>query len=312
MVHSVRMSSESAIRVRGLRKQYSHGPLAVDGVDLDVHAGECFALLGPNGAGKTTTVEILEGFRPKSGGEVSVLGLDPAQATRDWRARVGIVLQSTGEFESLTVREVVRHFAAFYPDAHDPEQVIDSVGLTEKASAKASALSGGQRRRLDVALGIVGRPELLFLDEPTTGFDPEARIEFWSLIKGLSAEGTTILLTTHYLEEAEELAQRVGVIAAGRLIEVATPDTLGGRNTASASVSWDGPNGRETVATDTPTAEVVRLSEHFGGEVPGLHVAHPTLEDIYLRMIGAAEAGLPAPRTAGTDEAAPTSEGVRA
>ncbi len=282
------MAEDFAIRVRGLRKQYNDGPLAVDGVDLDVARGECFALLGPNGAGKTTTVEILEGYRPRSGGDVTVLGIDPAHATRDWRARVGIVLQGTGEFETMSVHEVVHHFAHYYPAARDPDQVIEAVGLAEKTNARAAALSGGQRRRLDVALGIIGRPELLFLDEPTTGFDPEARIEFWGLIHQLSAEGTTILLTTHYLEEAEELADRVGVIAAGRLLEVGTPATLGGRDTASTIVSWDGPAGRESVSTDTPTAEVTKLSAHFGGEVPGLNVLRPTLEDIYLKMIGAA------------------------
>jgi ABC-2 type transport system ATP-binding protein len=278
------MGDEPAIRVRGLRKTYGHH-VAVEGLDLDVERGECFALLGPNGAGKTTTVEILEGYRPRTGGEVSVLGRDPAHPNRDWRARVGIVLQSIGEFEALTVREVVTHFATYYPAPRDPEQVIASVGLTEKASARTGKLSGGQRRRLDVALGMVGNPELLFLDEPTTGFDPEARQEFWELIRGLSAEGRTILLTTHYLYEAEALAHRVGVIAGGRMLEVATPATLGGRDSAATIVGWDGPDGRESVATDTPTAEVGKLAARFGGEVPGLTVARPTLEDIYLGMI---------------------------
>jgi ABC-2 type transport system ATP-binding protein len=280
------MDHDAAIHVRGLRKTYGD-QVAVDGLDLDVPRGECFALLGPNGAGKTTTVEILEGYRPRTGGEVSVLGLDPARPTRDWRASVGIVLQSTGEFEALTVREVVSHFATYYPAPRHPVEVIEAVGLAGKVDARAGTLSGGQRRRLDVALGIVGRPELLFLDEPTTGFDPEARKEFWELIHRMSAEGTTILLTTHYLYEAEALADRVGVIIAGRLVEVATPATLGGRDTAATVVSWDGPDGRESVATDTPTAEVAKLSARFGGEVPGLTVAQPTLEDIYLTMIGA-------------------------
>jgi ABC-2 type transport system ATP-binding protein len=180
---------------------------------------------------------------------------------------------------------VVTHFATYYPAPRDPEEVIASVGLTEKATARTGALSGGQRRRLDVALGMVGRPELLFLDEPTTGFDPEARQEFWELIRGLSAEGTTILLTTHYLYEAEALAHRVGVIDGGRMLEIATPATLGGRDHAATVVGWDGPTGREKLATDTPTAEVAKLSARFGGEVPGLTVARPTLEDIYLAMI---------------------------
>ena len=278
------MTDDVAIRVRGLRKTYG-GHVAVEGLDLEVTRGECFALLGPNGAGKTTTVEILEGYRPRSGGEVSVLSLDPAHPTRDWRARVGIVLQSTGEFEAITVEEVVGHFAKYYPAPRDPDEVIASVGLPEKAKARAGTLSGGQRRRLDVALGMIGRPELLFLDEPTTGFDPEARHEFWELIRGLSTEGTTILLTTHYLYEAEALAQRVGVIANGRMLEVGSPTTLGGRDQAATVVSWDGPGGRESVATDTPTAEVAKLAARFGGEIPGLTVARPTLEDIYLAMI---------------------------
>jgi ABC-2 type transport system ATP-binding protein len=279
-----------AIRVRGLRKAYGH-QVAVDGLDLEVARGECFALLGPNGAGKTTTVEILEGYRPRSAGEVSVLGLDPKHPTRDWRARVGIVLQSTGEFEALTVREVVRHFAKYYPAARDPEEVIEAVGLEEKANARSGVLSGGQRRRLDVALGIIGRPELLFLDEPTTGFDPEARQEFWELIRQLGSDGTTILLTTHYLYEAEALAHRVGVIDGGRMVAVATPATLGGRDTAATLVSWDGPDGRETISTDTPTAEVGKLAARFGGEIPGLAVNRPTLEDIYLGMISAGKEG---------------------
>ncbi len=283
------MTSEPAIRVRGLRKTYG-AQVAVDDLDLDVARGECFALLGPNGAGKTTTVEILEGYRPRSGGEVDVLGVDPARPNRTWRARVGIVLQGTGEFETVTVHEIVTHFAKYYPAPRDPDEVIKAVGLSEKATSRAGKLSGGQRRRLDVALGIIGRPELLFLDEPTTGFDPEARQEFWELIRGLSAEGTTILLTTHYLYEAEALANRVGVIARGRMLEVATPATLGGRDEAATIVSWEGPNGRERVSTDTPTAEVAKLSAQFGGgEVPGLTVARPTLEDIYLTMINKAE-----------------------
>jgi len=279
------MADEPAIQVVGLRKTYGDN-VAVAGLDLQVNRGECFALLGPNGAGKTTTVEILEGYRPRSDGKVSVLGVDPAHPTRAWRARVGIVLQSTGEFEALTVNEVVRHFASFYPAPRDPDKVVAAVGLTEKANSRASSLSGGQRRRLDVALGLVGRPELLFLDEPTTGFDPEARIEFWALIKSLRQEGTTILLTTHYLEAAEELADRVGVIAGGHLLEVAAPATLGGRDTVAPVVSWDGATGRQEFETETPTAFVQKLATEFGGEVPGLTVTRPTLEDIYLNMIG--------------------------
>jgi ABC-2 type transport system ATP-binding protein len=280
------MGEETAISVRGLHKAYG-ATVAVAGVDLQVHRGEVFALLGPNGAGKTTTVEILEGFRRRDGGEVSVLGTDPAHGGADWRARVGIVLQGTGEFDELTVAEVVHHFAGFYPAPDDPDKVIARVGLTEKARSRTHALSGGQKRRLDVALGIVGRPELLFLDEPTTGFDPEARREFWELIRDLAAAGTTIVLTTHYLEEAEALADRVGVIAAGRLVEVATPARLGNRENAPATVCWRTPDGTlERAETATPTALVADLAARFGGEVPGLTVTRPTLEEIYLTMIG--------------------------
>jgi ABC-2 type transport system ATP-binding protein len=276
-----------AIVVRGLRKSYDD-TAAVDGVDLDVARGEIFALLGPNGAGKTTTVEILEGYRKPDAGEVTVLGVDPGTATAALRERVGIVLQGTGEFDELTVGEVVTHFARFYPDADDPGEVIKRVGLAEKVRARTHTLSGGQKRRLDVALGIIGRPELLFLDEPTTGFDPEARREFWTLIKDLQATGTTIVLTTHYLEEAEALADRVGVITHGRLIAVDTPRQLGDRHAALATVSWRTPDGSwERSESATPTALVSDLAGRFGGEVPGLTVTRPTLEDVYLRMIGA-------------------------
>lgn len=280
----LRPVSDLAIKVSGLKKIYGGSP-AVAGVDLEVMRGEVFALLGPNGAGKTTTVEILEGFRKRDAGEVQVLGQDPAHTDMAWRQRTGIVLQGTGEFDELTVREVVAHFAKFYPKAADPDTVIERVGLTEKANSRTHQLSGGQKRRLDVALGIVNLPELLFLDEPTTGFDPAARREFWDLIKELASTGTTILLTTHYLEEAEFLADRVAVINRGQIIEVATPADLGGRNTAKVIVSWrDG-----TEETDHPTATVQRLSAQYGGEVPELTVRRPSLEDIYLRMIGVAK-----------------------
>lgn len=282
--------TDAAIEVRGLRKVYGD-TVAVDGVDLTVAAGEIFALLGPNGAGKTTTVEILEGYRRRDAGDVRVLGVDPAvedAAKRRWRTRVGIVLQGTGEFDELTVGEVVGHFARFYPDPDDPAEVIARVGLTAKTRARTHTLSGGQKRRLDVALGIIGRPELLFLDEPTTGFDPEARREFWTLIKDLAGSGTTIVLTTHYLEEAETLADRVGVIAAGRLIAVDTPRRLGNRESALATVSWRTAEGSwESTRSATPTAVVTDLAARFDGEVPGLTVTRPTLEDIYLDMIGA-------------------------
>jgi ABC-2 type transport system ATP-binding protein len=247
------------------------------------------ALLGPNGAGKTTTVEILEGFRHRTAGEVSVLGIDPQHGDAAWRAQVGVVLQSTGEFDDLTAREVVHHFASYYPSAADPDEIITRVGLSEKQNARTRTLSGGQKRRLDVALGIVGRPRLLFLDEPTTGFDPEARREFWGLIRDLAGAGTTILLTTHYLDEAEALADRVGVLTGGRLIAVDSPARLGGRGEGGANVAWHSPDGPRSERTETPTAVVARLAEQFGGEVPGLTVTRPSLEDVYLRMIGAGE-----------------------
>ncbi|HEX5541471.1 MAG TPA: ABC transporter ATP-binding protein [Micromonospora sp.] len=279
------MTDQLAISVRRLRKSYGGSP-AVDGLDLEVRRGEVFALLGPNGAGKTTTVEILEGFRQRDGGEVSVLGTDPALGDQAWRARIGIVLQGTGEFDELTIAEVVHHFGNFYPEADDPARVIERVGLTQKAHARTHTLSGGQKRRLDVALGIIGRPELLFLDEPTTGFDPEARRGFWDLIRDLAASGTTIVLTTHYLDEAEALADRVGVIANGRLVDVGTPSQLGDREKALATISWRTPEGRvEKVQSATPTAFIAELATRCGGEVPGLTVTRPSLEDIYLEMI---------------------------
>ncbi|HEY3688359.1 MAG TPA: ABC transporter ATP-binding protein [Streptosporangiaceae bacterium] len=282
--------AETAVRVRGLRKCYRDVP-AVDGIDLDIAHGEVFALLGPNGAGKTTTVEILEGYRKRDAGEVAVLGRDPARADRRWRARVGIVFQTSGEAPELTVREVVRHFAGYYPSPRDPDAVIAAVGLTEKAGARVRALSGGQRRRLDVALGILGSPELIFLDEPTTGFDPEARRRFWTLIESLAADGTTILLTTHYLDEAEALADRVAVVAGGRIVETNTPAALGGRAAGTARVSWLADDGPRSVETDTPAKVVADLAARFGGEVPELLVTRPTLEDVYLELIAADGAG---------------------
>jgi ABC-2 type transport system ATP-binding protein len=255
---------DAAISIRGLVKRYGDF-VAVDGLDLDIRRGEIFALLGPNGAGKTTTVEICEGYRARDAGEVRVLGEDP---------------------EQLPHRELLIAQASYYADPRDPDEVMALVGLTEKAGVRGKALSGGQRRRLDVALGIVGRPTLLFLDEPTTGFDPEARRQFWALIRSLRELGTTMLLTTHYLDEAEALADRVGVIARGRLVEVAVPALLGGRESAPAVVSWTEGGARRSEATATPTAFVRDLAGHFPGEVPDLAVARPTLEDVYLQMIG--------------------------
>jgi ABC-2 type transport system ATP-binding protein len=279
----------AAISIRGLGKRYGEF-VAVDHLDLDIHRGEIFALLGPNGAGKTTTVEICEGYRPRDAGDVRVLGEDPALGGRGWKARLGIVLQSNSGESQLTVREMIASRADLYADPRDPDEVLELVGLTEKARVRGQSLSGGQRRRLDVALGIVGRPTLLFLDEPTTGFDPEARRQFWALIRSLRELGTTMLLTTHYLDEAEALADRVGVISRGRLVEVAVPALLGGRETAPAVVTWTEDGVRRSEATATPTAFVRGLAARFPGEVPDLAVARPTLEDVYLRMIGEAGA----------------------
>ncbi len=279
------LDPQAAISIRALTKRYGDF-VAVDGVDLDIRRGEIFALLGPNGAGKTTTVEICEGYRGRDGGEVRVLGIDPAHGGRDWKARIGIVLQSNSGESQLSVRETVAARADLYADPRDPDEVLDLVGLTEKARVRGQSLSGGQRRRLDVALGIVGRPELLFLDEPTTGFDPEARRQFWTLIRSLRELGTTMLLTTHYLDEAEALADRVGVITRGRLAQVAVPALLGGRGSAPAVVTWSEDGARRSAETATPTAFVQDLATRFRGEVPDLTVARPTLEDVYLRMIG--------------------------
>ncbi|WP_346620049.1 ABC transporter ATP-binding protein [Blastococcus montanus] len=279
------LDPEAAISIRGLVKRYGERA-AVDGLDLDIRRGEIFALLGPNGAGKTTTVEICEGYRGRDGGEVRVLGVDPAKGGRRWKADLGIVLQSGAGDSQLSVRELLAAQASYFADPRDPDEVLELVGLTEKAGARGRTLSGGQRRRLDVALGIVGRPRLLFLDEPTTGFDPEARRQFWSLIRSLRELGTTMLLTTHYLDEAEELADRVGVIARGQLAEVAVPTALGGRGTAPAVVSWTEDGARRTAETGTPTAFVAQLAARFPGEVPDLAVNRPTLEDVYLKMIG--------------------------
>ncbi len=279
-------STSSAIEVQGLLKSYSNH-VAVAGIDLEVKRGEIFALLGPNGAGKTTTVEILEGYRSRDGGSVSVLGVDPANTdVRAWRNRIGIVLQSTKDAADLTVEEAVSHFAGYYSNPRNVDEVITAVGLDEKRKAKGEQLSGGQRRRLDVALGILGNPELLFLDEPTTGFDPEARRAFWELIRQLKNDGTTILITTHYLDEAEALADRLAVMTDGKILEVSTPTLLGGRARAKARVSWS-ENGKSNLElTDSPTQFVNQLSARIGGEIQDLSVSRPNLEDIYLEMIG--------------------------
>ena len=278
-----------AIEVRDLRKSYA-GAEAVAGISFAVERGEIFSILGPNGAGKTTTVEILEGYRTRDSGEVLVLGSDPEKLGSSeavWRNRIGIVLQNSSDAGDLTVAETVHHFSHYYDNPKNPDAVIDVVGLNEKAAARIHTLSGGQRRRLDVALGIIGSPEILFLDEPTTGFDPEARRAFWGLIKDLQSAGTTIVLTTHYLDEAEALADRVAVISAGKIVEIATPATLGGRHLAQATVSWLENGQTQKVTSNNPTAQVALLSMQFAGDIPELTVTRPTLEDIYLTMIEA-------------------------
>ncbi|MEU1272812.1 ABC transporter ATP-binding protein [Streptomyces sp. NPDC005799] len=281
---------ELAVDVRGLRKRYGD-VTAVDGVDLGIRRGEVFGLLGPNGAGKSTTVEILQGNRSRDGGEVSVLGSDPEASTRAWRSRVGIVWQDESAPAELTVRETVRHFARYYPSPRDPEEVIRLVGLEAKADSRIKALSGGQRRRLDVALGVIGDPELLLLDEPTTGFDPAARRQFWDLIRLLAEEGTTILLTTHYLEEAEALADRLAIVSRGRVVAEGEPAALRGRHGTEATVEWTEPDGvTRTERTHTPTRTVAELTHRFDGEIPGLRVTRPTLEDVYLRLTGQEDA----------------------
>ena len=280
----------SLIEVKGLKKSYGDVN-AVRGLDLSIAQGEIFSLLGPNGAGKTTTVEILEGFRTRDAGSVSVLGFDPqtrGHESRIWRNRIGIVLQSSSDAGDLTVIETIKHFSCYYSNPRNVDEVIHSVGLKEKEGALIRNLSGGQRRRLDVALGIIGNPELLFLDEPTTGFDPEARRAFWALIQQLRTDGTSILLTTHYLDEAEALADRVAVINNGVIIEVSTPAELGGRATSQATVQWRDGDSIKSEKTDNPTALVSSLSSAFKGEVPELIVTRPSLEDIYLEMIGGA------------------------
>jgi len=278
----------NVIEVKGLKKSYGQVH-AVRGVDLSIPAGEIFALLGPNGAGKTTTVEILEGFRSRDAGQISILGFDPqtqGHAARQWRDRIGIVLQSAADAGDLTVTETVEHFRGYYSKPRNTDEVIAAVGLENKTGALIRNLSGGQRRRLDVALGIIGSPELLFLDEPTTGFDPEARRAFWALIEQLRGDGTTILLTTHYLDEAEALADRVAVINNGLIVEVSTPAELGGRATSRALISWRDGSQVKSEESDNPTSVVTRLTAQFGGEIPELTVTRPSLEDIYLKMIG--------------------------
>ena len=276
----------AVIEVRDLGKRYG-GRQVLDNVDLTIAPGEIYALLGPNGAGKSTAIEILEGFRRADSGTVRVLESDPLGASRAWRSRIGIVSQQTGDLGPSTPRELIAHFRTFYPNPRGVDEVLDMVGLAEHAGKRASKMSGGQQRRLDVALGIIGRPELLFLDEPTTGFDPEARRQFWSMLKLLATEGTAIVLTTHYLDEAATLADRVGVLRGGRIVAEAPPAQLGGAGARVPVVSWRDADGtlREE-RTERPAELVARLWDRMGREPAELQVRRPELEEIYLALIG--------------------------
>ena len=275
----------SAIEVSDLRKSY--GALeAVRGLSFEVQRGEVFGLLGPNGAGKTTTVEILEGYRRRSAGQVWVLGHDPAVRDRQQQERVGIVLQSCGFYPRVTVREAVEHFAKAYPTPRDPAETIALVGLEEKADTRTKELSGGQRRRLDLALALIGDPELVFLDEPTTGFDPAARRTAWGVVRRLKELGKTVLLTTHYLDEAQALADRVAIVKDGRIVAEGPPDRLG-RGSARYRVSYVSDGRRVEHQTDDPTELLHRLTRDAlarGERLEGLEVTRPTLEEIYLEL----------------------------
>jgi len=284
------VNDELAIEVRGLCKRY--GELeAVRGIDFSVRRGEVFGLLGPNGAGKTTTVEILEGYRARSAGDVSVLGFDPQLRARELRERVGIVLQSTGIFRHVSVREVLQHFAGVYPAPRDVDEVIDLVGLRGKESARTRTLSGGQLRRLDLALALVGDPELIFLDEPTTGFDPAARRGAWDTIRSLKALGKTVVLTTHYLDEAQALADRVAIVKDGRILIEGAPGELGANGRGGRDrylVAWRNGTGLlKQQETDDPTSllhELTSAALARGERLEGLSVTRPTLEDVYLEL----------------------------
>ena len=295
----------AAISVTGLVKRYGDRAV-VDGLDLEVQQGEVFAFLGKNGAGKTTTTEILEGYRTRDGGDVSVLGEDPATAGASWRAKLGIVLQESRPLGALTVNETLRLFAAYFPNPHTVDEVIQLVGLEEQANQRAGRLSGGQVRRLDVGIALIGRPELVFLDEPTTGFDPEARRQFWDVISGLRDLGTTVFLTTHYMDEAQVLADRVAVLRDGKIAALGTPAELQALR-GDVEIRFALPHGVELAAlpalstqprltggevrveTTAPTADLAVLcswAEARGLELPALTVERPTLEDVFLAISG--------------------------
>jgi ABC-2 type transport system ATP-binding protein len=275
----------AAVRVRGLRKSYGDFE-ALKGIDFDLAAGEVFGLLGPNGAGKTTTIEILEGYRSRDDGEVEVLGADPASARQEWRGRIGVVLQSSAMYENFTVAEHLAHFAGYYEHPRAVEEVVELIGLEEKRATRVRKLSGGQRRRLDLGLALVGDPELIFLDEPTTGFDPAARRRAWETIRSLSSLGKTILLTTHYLDEVEQLANRVAVLREGRIVASGTVEELTGE-TVATEIRYRR-DGREVVLeTEKPTRVLHELTAEAlarGEELDGLEVRRPTLEEVYLSL----------------------------
>ncbi len=278
--------ADPVISVRDLRKSYGDVE-AVCGIDLEVREGEIFAFLGPNGAGKTTTVEILEGYRKRDGGEVTVLGEDPARAGRGWRERIGIVLQSGHLEPYLTVAESLALYAGYYRAPRPVDEVIEAIGLGEKAGERAGRLSGGQQRRLDVGMALIGDPDLLFLDEPTTGFDPEARRQAWDVVVGLRALGKTVFLTTHYMDEAQRLADRVAILAGGKVVARGTPEDLGDRESRPARISYR-EGGREVeLETTTPVQTLNELTGRAlanGLELEALEVTRPSLEDVYLEL----------------------------
>jgi len=285
----------AAVSVTGLTKAY-RGVEAVRGIDFEILVGEVFGLLGPNGAGKTTTVEILEGYRKRDGGEVTVLGEDPERSGTEWRQRIGVVLQSSAVYPTLSVREMLALFAGYYSDPLPVDEVVELIGLVEKRDARVKSLSGGQARRLDLGLALVGDPELVFLDEPTTGFDPGARRAAWETIRSLRSLGKTILLTTHYLEEAEHLSDRVAVLREGRIVAAGRPAELMGRS-REAEIRYLRDGEEVVVRTDEPTRVLHELTEaavREGVELEGLEVRRPTLEDVYLSLTEREDESLPA------------------
>ncbi|MGZ6808740.1 MAG: ABC transporter ATP-binding protein [Blastococcus sp.] len=305
---------EPAVVIRGLHKSY--GPVAaVSGVDLTIASGQVFALLGPNGAGKTTTLEILEGYRQRDAGDVVVLGLDPARQRSHLKKHLGVVLQAVGVDRYLTVAETVAMYAGYYPHPRPVDEVIELVGLSEKRGSRVIRLSGGQQRRLDMAIALAGDPQLLFLDEPTTGFDPSARHEAWQVVKDLAGLGKTVLLTTHYMDEAQALADRVAIMAGGRIVAEGTPDGLAGRDTARATVRYRVPPGAvppppplsgpaavdghvEFVPDDLTSAlhQLTGWALDHGVQLDSLQITRPSLEDVYLQLAGE-PAAAPTPRT---------------